>query len=293
MSLAEKALRPDQSLDQHADKPAAQVGDEQVAGADDRSSLLFGGKGGAQEGGDKAAQPVTETLEGALWAKDAEGKDLPPSLDDISQGGLNDCYVFAAMAAIVNSNPQRIKDMIKPSGGSYTITFAGTGWFTADSQTVSADFVKGKHGNVTARKALWPLLIEKAYAQEKGGIEKLDTGGNAGTVVDDFTDMGASRFDPRDKEADWILGKLAKAKADHKPTTILAPKKDDASKEKKEMSDKIPGLHFWHFYPIIDVDEKARRVKLFNPWGYDHPNGDGWVDIEVIRTFFIEIDING
>lgn len=291
MSVAEKALRPDQSLD--VAQPAAQVGDDQLAGGDDRSSRLFSGKGGAQAGGDKQKQETTENLAGTLWAKDGDGKDLPPSLDDISQGGVNDCYVFAAMAAIVNADPQRIRNMIKDNGnGTYTITFAGTGWFSADSQTVSADFVKGKHGNVTGRKALWPLLVEKAYAQEKGGIAKIDNGGNAGTVVDDFTNMGASRFDPRDKEADWILGKLAKAHNDKQPTTILSPKKDDASKQKKEMSDKIPGLHFWHFYPIIDVDEKGRRVKLFNPWGHDHPNGDGWVDIDVIRTFFIEVDIN-
>jgi len=293
MSGAEKAVRPEQTLDDHVAQPAAQAADDQATGSGDRSSRLFGGAGGGKDGGDKAVQPTTENLAGSLWAKDADGKDLPPSLDDISQGGLNDCYVFAAMAAIVNADPQRIKDMIKDNTGSYTITFAGTGWFTADSQTVSADFVVGKHGNVTGRKALWPLLIEKAYAQEKGGIEKLDTGGNAGTAVDDFTDQGASRFDPRDKEADWILSKLAKAHADKQPATILSPKLDDASKEKKEMSDKIPGLHFWHFYPITEVDEKQRRVKLFNPWGRDHPNGDGWVSIEVIRTFFIEVDING
>lgn len=183
MSLAEKAHRPEQSLDEAVAPPAALLAADPAVANDDRSSRLFGGKGGGQAGGDKANQSTTETLAG--------------------------------------------------------------------------------------------------------------TGGNAGSVVDDFTNMDASRFDPRDKEADWILAKLAKAQKDKKPTTILAPKKDGASKDKKEMSDKIPGLHFWHFYPIIEVDEKAKRVKLFNPWGHDHPNGDGWVDIEVIRTFFIEVDING
>lgn len=145
---------------------------------------------------------------------------------------------------------------------------------------------------MTARKALWPLLIELAYAQEKGGIGKLDTGGNAGVAINDFTNDSAGTFDPREKEAAWIMTKLGKAHDKKQPMTIVSPKKEDASTDKKEMSDKIPGLHFWHFYAIRDIDAAGQRVQLFNPWGYDHPNGDGWVGIDVIRTFFIEVDIN-
>jgi hypothetical protein len=276
---------------ERATEPEVQIEPPQVAPEHDTDGAvaeLYG-----QMGGDKG-KTETEKLEGTLWAKDDKGKDLAPSLDDVSQGGVADCYVFAAMASIVHANPEQIKKMIKDNGdGTYTVTFAGTGIFSADTQTVSADFIKGKHGNVKGRKALWPLIIELAYANEKGGISAIDSGGNAGTVVKEFVNQGADRFDPRDKEASWILARLAKAQAEHKPTTILAPKKDGASDKKKEMSDKIPGLHFWHFYAIIDVDEKGQRVKLFNPWGHDHPNGDGWIGIEDLRTFFIEVDING
>jgi hypothetical protein len=110
--------------------------------------------------------------------------------------------------------------------------------------------------------------------------------------VDDLTNDGASRFNPQDKSAEYILGKLAAAMKDKHPTTILSPKKDDASKDKKEMSDKTPGLYFWHAYTVIEVDEKGKRVKLFNPWGGNHPNGDGWITIDQFKTFFIEVNIN-
>lgn len=237
--------------------------------------------------------PATEQLAGSLWAKDNADKDLPPSLDDISQGGLNDCFLFASMAAIVNSDPDRIVKMIKDNGnGTYTVTFKGIGIFSSATQTVSADFVVGRHGNVTRRKALWPLIIEKAYAQQKGGLDNLDKGGNPGSAVDDLTNAGASRFNPQDKSADFILGKLAAAMKEKHPTTILSPKKEDASKEKKQMSDSTPGLYFWHAYPVIEVDEKGRRVKLFNPWGRNHPNGDGWITIDQFKSFFIEVNIN-
>lgn len=248
----------------------------------------------AQSGGSKP-KPETEKVEGTIWALDENGKPLPPSIEDVRQGGVNDCFVFAAMAAIVHSDPDRIKGMIKDNGdGSYTVTFHGTGFFSSHQQTVTADFEKGKHGNVNpSRKAIWPLIIEKAYAKEKGGLQAFDDGGNAGTAVDDMVNMGASRFNPQDKDAAWILAKVAKAQKEKKPTTFLSPAEKEAGDKKKQMSKDIPGLHFWHFYAVHGVDEKDRKVKLYNPWGYDHPNGDGWLGIDDVKKFFIECDISG
>jgi hypothetical protein len=244
-------------------------------------------------GGDAAPAAPTERPAGTLWATDASGKTLPPSLDDISQGAVNDCFLFAAMSAIVSADPQKIVNMIQDNGnGTYTVTFRGIGFFSSAEQTVSADFTVGQHGNVTARKALWPLVIEKAYAQQKGGLQALGKGGNAGTALDEMLNDGPSRFDPREKPADYILGKLAKAKEKKWPMTILSPKQEGTTQDKQALADHTPGLHFWHTYAIIDVDSDNNRIKLFNPWGHDHPNGDGWMNIEQVRTFFIEIDIN-
>jgi hypothetical protein len=262
------------------------------------SSSASAASGGAvvQRQTETGTKPPEETEKAgtSLYAKDDKGKDLPPSIEDVKQGGLNDCYAFAAMAAIVHSDPNKIIGMIKDNGNeSYTVTFQGTGVFSSDKQTVTADFVKGKHGKVGVRNAFWPLVIEKAYGQNKGGIAEMDKGGNPGTAIDDFVDMGPSRFDPRDKDNDYIMAKLAKAQADKKPTTLATPKEDEASKEKKEMKAKIPGLYFWHGYVVVGADEKGKRIKLHNPWGYDHPNGDGWVPVDVIHTFFIECTISG
>jgi hypothetical protein len=249
-------------------------------------------EGASGEAAGSAAIP-TERLGGTLWAKSADGKDLPPSLEDVSQGGLNDCFLFSAMGAMVHTDPQRIVNMIKDNGdGTFTVTFKGIGFWSAAKETVSADVAVGKHGKVTARQALWPLIIEKAYAQQKGGLGALDKGGNSGTAIDDMMDNGPSRFDPRDKSASYLLGKLAKAKEKKWPATINSPKKEGASKEKKALADGTKGLYFWHSYVVVDIDAEKNRIKLFNPWGLDHPNGDGWMDVEQVRTFFIEISIN-
>ena len=48
----------------------------------------------------------------ALYGRAPDGTPLPPSLEDIAQGGLNDCFLMGALAAIVSADPNRIKTMI-------------------------------------------------------------------------------------------------------------------------------------------------------------------------------------
>jgi hypothetical protein len=265
---------------------------------DEKCRVAYDKKTGhrGEAGAPTSGTPTPDAMEhvaGRLWATDAEGNLLPPALEDISQGGVADCFLFAAMAAIVNTDPQNIVNMIVDNGDdTYTVTFKGIGFFSSAEQKVTSDFPVGKHGSVGSRKAIWPLVIEKAYAQEKGGIDKLGTGGSVGTALDDMLDVGPSSFNPQEETVDYIMGKVAKAKEEKWPMTISAPKKDDASTDKKEMADNTPGLYFWHAYTIIDVDPVKDRIKLFNPWGRNHPNGDGWISAEQARKFFININIH-
>ena len=142
--------------------------------------------------GGKGQNPALPTwddkLAGTLWAKDSEGHDLPPTLADIAQGGVKDCFLFAAMAAIVHTHPDQIQHMIKDHrNGTYTVAFKGTGTIFSDKQDVNLEFDPKKHGTVTGTKALWPLIIEKAYGQESGGLDKIDNGGNSGEAVETLT----------------------------------------------------------------------------------------------------------
>jgi hypothetical protein len=255
-----------------------------------------GGAGAPAAPAGAPAQPdAMEHVAGGLWATNEKGEILPPALDDIKQGGLADCYLFAALAAIVNTHPENIVSMIYDHGDdSYTVTFKGVFNFWSEAkEKVTADFPVGKHGYVGSRKAIWPLVIEKAYAQEKGGTDKIGSGGYSGTVIDDLLNVSASSFNPQEKTADYIMAKVLKAKQEKWPMTIYSPKKDDASAEKKQLADGTPGLYFWHAYTIVDVDGQGNRLKLFNPWGHDHPNGDGWISVEKAKQFFVGLQING
>jgi WXG100 family type VII secretion target len=86
------------------------------------------GDGGDPNDGPQSAKgggaPANGTASGgtpfARGAGDAD--DISPN--DVSQGQLGDCFLMASLAAIAQSNPDMIRNMIKDNGdGSYTVTF--------------------------------------------------------------------------------------------------------------------------------------------------------------------------
>ncbi|MBZ0237001.1 MAG: DUF4157 domain-containing protein, partial [Deltaproteobacteria bacterium] len=151
---------------------------------------------------------------GPLWA------DGGPVLADIDQGSIGDCYLLAAMGTVVRANPRRIQNMISPHTPdlpAYQVTlyqFNATGQgMHPRTISVDADFPvmrdsshratedlmyggegaasRGGRGGAPATvPVLWPLLVEKAYAQMGGGYQNIDNTqsrlrGRSGQSTDD------------------------------------------------------------------------------------------------------------
>lgn len=93
-----------------------------------------------------------------------------PSLNDIRQGGLGDCYLLAGLSAIVNQNPQFIKQCMRDKGdGTVTIRLYSKEEVSGhDSPQTVTHFVTVKklapEKNKFARNCLWVQMIERAYA---------------------------------------------------------------------------------------------------------------------------------
>lgn len=127
-----------------------------------------------------------------------------PTITDIKQGHLGDCYLLTALSSIVSTAPQTIQDMMKDNGdGTITIAFykpvetettatvdgqpATTTTTTRKRQyvTVTKDVPKLKGGaDAFAKDILWVQLFEKAYAVS--GIQpqkQKEDGDNTDTVV--------------------------------------------------------------------------------------------------------------
>jgi len=86
-----------------------------------------------------------------------------PSMNDINQGYLGDCYLLAALAEVANQNPSIIQSMITNNGNNtYGVRFYVDG--NAEYVTVNDSLPDG--GTIfNSATNIWASLVEKAYAQ--------------------------------------------------------------------------------------------------------------------------------
>jgi hypothetical protein len=144
---------------------------------DEDMSVTLTGKSRMDEGANwlEYKNPIEKD---AYWAKESDiaqaqfepvSADIPlfpsgdPTLEDVKQGELGDCYLLAALATLVNRNAAFVKGMIKEDvdKNRVSVRFYSRGssfWVTVEKTVVRMD---GE--DLFAQDALWVQMVEKAY----------------------------------------------------------------------------------------------------------------------------------
>lgn len=224
--------------------------------------------------------PTYQKMEGAEIIKDGVQHT------DVRQGYIADCYLMAAMAAIAQQRPDLIQQMIQDHGdGTVTVTlykanggYAPPGEGKATPIRITTE-LPSKDGTKPAYakgqdKELWPSLIEKAYVVgEKGGqYQGANTGGNAGHAMQVMLGAPSTSFSTSSKAPKEISGEIQKMLAAGKPVVAGSFGKDEVktNQELKKLADE-KSVYAWHAYSVVSVDPQTGNIKLYNPWGSDHP----------------------
>lgn len=194
---------------------------------------------------------------------------------DIDQGSLGDCHLLASLAAIAAQDPGFIQDMITDNGnGTYTVTFYEDG--EPVQVTVDDHFPLDADGDSAYAEAagdppeLWPLIIEKAWAEYEGSYDDIDGGVTQDTLESmtgdmTYTESGDLSFD--DLAASYDAGD-ALAVRSFQPNDASAHPEYSGSFEDAN-GDEVPALVSAHAYFVTDVDADAGTVTVRNPHG-DH-----------------------
>jgi hypothetical protein len=199
------------------------------------------------------------------------------SFDDVVQGSIGDCYLVASLSAVARANPDFIKNAIKDNGdNTFTVRFFEAGRevkINVDGDVAQNAFGAARYGKSRTGNELWVGLLEKAYAQWKGGYEAIGNGGLAGSVMTALTGRGvgyASTTGPLDA----VYERVKAAAATNKPMAAPTHGKDSG------VDYSGTGVYAWHMYTVLGASEEGgqKYIELRNPWGRSEYGSDGTDD---------------
>lgn len=203
------------------------------------------------------------------------------SYDDVIQGQIANCYMVGAFSAIAYTDPKAIEDAIADNGdGTFTVRFfERQGYFGQQKEvkiTIDGDLPQtasgaSHYGKSRDSKELWVGLMEKAYAQWKGGYEAIGNGGRAGEVMEAITGRDDNYLYVNSSTADRLFETI-RANAQNKVPMAAGTHGKDSGVDYTGT-----GVYAWHVYTVLGatVENGEKYVQLRNPWGRVEPGSDG------------------
>lgn len=195
-----------------------------------------------------------------------------PSIGDIRQGALGDCFFLAPLGAVVHRNPEDVRRLIKPTDGGFLVQF-GDG--KAIKITPPTDAEIGMGGATTAG-GFWVRAAEKAFGsrnfadgQESESVARDNNrGGNtgkAGTALTGHKFTGVRLIANYQKEVpDTDLAPILERLRKELPSALDQRRLVLASTPNKGTPISITPNHA---YAIFAFDPTTDRITLWNPHG--------------------------
>jgi len=235
--------------------------------------------------------PVSERSydESSLYG--TSGRPVPT---DIDQDSLGDCYFVATLAAIAGQTPERIEQAIdyNEDTGNFTVElYNGDEWVTVEvSQAEIQDNIARNGGSTVdnghADGAIWPAVMEVAYAKVLGGdLEKGYQELEGGKSRDAFEAVTGESGQEISRSLVAMLGPEAAAQIiqqaldDGHPVTLSTDPENTANWFERHILGQHDapqdGLVDNHVYMVEDVKVVDGEVVLVlrNPWAHNGEEG--------------------
>ena len=199
--------------------------------------------------------------------------------NDIGQGSLNDCYLLAGMAALVNEDWSQIAHNFITDEGTYynvkKLMNPFTGIWSNDLQVQKSSLfengydmaqLSGDFDPTTGAAEVWTIVLEKAYAQMIGGYGIID--GNNLPHLMYRAIMGIASPEPgietQNMTNNEIWNEIDDVWGDHPVVLNTNPNQPQDSP--------LGGTHSYVVIGRVEIDSDGdgiidvKRLKLYNPW---------------------------
>jgi len=239
------------------------------------------------------------------------------------QGGLGDCYFISALEAVLHGRETRERKPLTEILGEMTrmtdadrcevrfFSKRANGRMKEVWVPISTDLPFDKEigklaygGNTTQ---LWVALLEKAYAQFRGGYQAIGDGGYCDEVMQALTGKRADNTqitpDNAEEQYERVKAALAKGKVATCGTNGVDQTDYSTGEAGPESEFEKAGLVPGHAYSIHNVFERdgERFLTLRNPWGSfvpkgkSHPGRDGVFELSLkdFGKYFGDLQIGG
>jgi Calpain family cysteine protease len=211
--------------------------------------------------------------------EDASGAD--PS--DIRQGNIGDCFFLSPLMATVRINPRRIANMVRrigesPSGGDAyevklynadgdLVTHHVDDRFVSNADDTPAYAQYGDRASDGGQE-LWVMLMEKAWAAQRGGFNNLDFG-QASDGLMAVSGKRSTWHRIANETSDQILNNIWQAVQDGKPVIPITPGPITTAALAWAAAARIP-LVPSHAYNVERANRSDREIDVANPHGRNH-----------------------
>lgn len=237
-----------------------------ATGSSTKRNMIFGPAG--VQWSDVASKRIV-TLAGSGNQVLPDGGD--PRMNDVQQGQLGDCYLYAALAVIAHMQPSVIEAMFvdrhKWADGVFTTSWNFPPW--SDVRVAVNDWVPGDAGapyfGHPSAGIMWPLVLEKAFAKVYGNFKAIHSG-NLATVLKAILQVPVLKYkkEMNDYDEEDVFKTLQEGTAKKFPMGF-------ASKGGH-------GIAGDHAFGVLEVSEdyqgKGRCVRVYNPWNKNNYAGE-------------------
>ena len=197
-----------------------------------------------------------------------------PTMNDVNQGGVGNCYFQATVASIAKVNPTFLKRHVVDLGdGTYAVRFKGL--FGDEFVRVDGDLPVDSSGNLLYgglgdNGTIWAAVMEKAWAFRRFGTGRYDTT-TAGNPLEVYAQLGIASTDAS------LTGFNTTAMMNKIRTDLAAGRAATATTNpiSTASTSRVLAAHVYVIDRVnLDASGNVASLRLFNPHGVDNvPSG--------------------